>query len=653
MSIAKIKLLKKAYLFLIIFFVTAKTHADSLIYNAYNNHGVVGLINMPSARFFDESVGGTTFFYGQPDQKITISSSPYDWLEASFFYTNIKGKDYGSGFSQDYKDKGFNVKIKIKEEGKYPAVAIGAYDFAGTGFYSSEYIVSSYGINNIDLHLGLGWGNLNGSDTFKNPFIYLDDSFATRPSELTAQGGQFELSQYFSDKSISPFYGISFALSEKMLLKYERDSTKNPGKVGYDKFSSRNNFAIDYNYNENLTFGLSYERDNYFSFKFSYKKKAYEKDAYSSAYKDPQLSSTELNDYESLIQSLNANGIGVNKILENETSIGIELTQFKHPSLEILNSIISSAAVDSNINKPIYKSYKTADLEVYSEINEGYESGSKLVYQRDVERNFSTNNSITLRPFLASREGFFKFALLAENNSEYIISDNFFFSSNIKYSIWDNFDDLYVPAKDIFLYQVRSDVKNYLNNFNNGPIIGRAQFDFHYSPKKNNHIMVTAGILEEMFSGVGVEHIYFDPMTNYAYGFEIFNVTKRDYKMRFGHRDYNANTGFINLYYRNYGYIPFDAKLSVGQYLGGDKGFTADIYRSFPNGAKFGVFATFTDVSSDDFGEGSFDKGVYFNVPFAGDFLNYTWRPLTKDPGAKLNRKNTLYDLLIKFKPHN
>ena len=36
-------------------------------------------------------------------------------------------------------------------------------DIAGTGFYSSEYIVSSYGINNLDLHVGIGWGNLNGS----------------------------------------------------------------------------------------------------------------------------------------------------------------------------------------------------------------------------------------------------------------------------------------------------------------------------------------------------------------------------------------------------------------------------------------------------------------------------------------------------------
>ena len=68
---------------------------------------------------------------------------------------------------------------------------------------------------------------------------------------------------------------------------------------------------------------------------------------------------------------------------------------------------------------------------------------------------------------------------------------------------------------------------------------------------------------------------------------------------------------------------------------------------------KFGIFASFTDVSSEEFGEGSFDKGIYFNIPIYGNFINYTWRPLTKDPGAKLIRKHTLHDLLVKFRPYN
>lgn len=605
---------------------------------------------MPTARFFDESVGGSTFYYGKPDQKITITASPYNWMEASFFYTNIQGKEYGSGFSQDYKDKGFNVKIKLKEEGVLPAIAIGAYDFAGTGFYSSEYIVSTYGINNIDLHLGLGWGALDGSKAIKNPFIYIYDSFKDRPESFEDQGGQLNLSQYFSGKSISPFMGISYALNEKIVFKYERDSFRDPGKVGYKNFRTRNSFGVNYNFNENISFGLSFERGNHASLKFEYKKQAY-KAKQSVSYKRSESAKKINNKIDKLVNNLNSNGIGVNKILDNETSIGLELTQYQHPSLEVLNSIVSSAAADSGINKPIYKTYKIANLEAYSNIDKEYEQNSKLVYERETVKSFNSKNSIKLRPYIASREAFLKLSVLAENDSEFIISDNFFFSSNIKLSIWDNFDDLYVPAKDIYLYQVRSDVKDYLNNFNSGPFIGRAQFDYHVTPATNHHFMVTGGILEEMFSGIGVEYLYFDPFTNYAIGYELFNVTKRDYKMRFGHKNYNANTGFINLHFRNFNTIPFDAKLSYGKYLGGDKGFTADFYRTFPNGSKFGFFATFTDVSTKDFGEGSFDKGIYFNFPFAGSFLNYTWRPLTKDPGAKLNRKYSLNDLLVRFKP--
>ena len=62
---------------------------DSFTYNSYNNHGVIGLINMPTARFYDEASHGITLYDGSPDQKITLTSSPYNWLEASFFYTNI------------------------------------------------------------------------------------------------------------------------------------------------------------------------------------------------------------------------------------------------------------------------------------------------------------------------------------------------------------------------------------------------------------------------------------------------------------------------------------------------------------------------------------------------------------------------------------
>ena len=632
--------------------------ADSLNYNTFNNHGVVGLINTPTARLYNEGSFGITVYDGTPDQKLTITSSPYDWLEASFFYTSIQNFPYPGFEYQSYKDKGFNLKVRVKEEGVFPAIAIGINDIAGTGYYGSEYIVGSYGINKLDMHFGIGWGALNGSDKqFKNPLIYLADSFADRvdyydyTDESKKGGGSFQTGRYFSDSTVSPFYGIAYSANKNILLKIEHDPTLTSGLIDYKESNNKTTMSIEYSPNKNFTIGLSKERNSFYSLKFIYKKDA---SAGSEPYKYKKVSRNKTdNDYKHLIKSLRANGIGVNKIIETADSLGIELTQFTHPNLDIVEEILYSAKKDSGITKDIKTEYKITDLQASSNFDDDYIKNAKTIYERKRTRNFSTASKFTIRPFLASREEFFKLAILVENNSEYIIQDNFFFSTNLKYTIKDNFDDLRFSPQDTFPAQVRSDVKRYLKKFENRIIIGRAQFDYHLTPKKNHHIMLSAGILEEMFNGYGLEYLYFDNKNNYAVGFEIFDVKKRDYNLRFGTLDYKNTVANVNLYYRNYNFIPFDAKISYGEYLAGDLGATIELSRSFLNGAKFGVFASFTDVTSEQFGEGSFDKGVFFNIPIYKNFVDYTWRPLTKDPGAKLNRKHTLHDLLIKFKPHN
>ena len=243
---------------------------------------------------------------------------------------------------------------------------------------------------------------------------------------------------------------------------------------------------------------------------------------------------------------------------------------------------------------------------------------------------------------------------MLENDTEFIIRKDLFFNTNIKYSIADNLDDLYIPPVDTFPAQVRSDVKQYLKNMKDGGIlIGRAQLDYHLTPAKNHHIMMSAGVFEDMFSGYGGEYLYFTPNTNYSFGVDVFKVFKRDYSWRFGLLDYENTMATLNFNYRNYGTIPFDMRVSAGEYLAGDVGYTIEFSRTFYNGVYFGAFATFTDVTTKQFGEGSFDKGIFFNIPIYGNLVNYTWRPLTKDPGAKLNRRHTLHGLLVKLQPIN
>ena len=570
--------MREFFSFLFIISFSQIISSDSYTYNSFNNHGVIGLVNMPTARLYDESSYGITLYNGEPDQKITMTSFPYNWMEASFFYTNIeenelcRGNQFGKIFCQGYKDKGFNFKIRLKEEGIFPAVAIGINDIAGTGYYSSEYIVGSYGINNIDFHLGLSWGTLNGSkNSFKNPFGSIDDQFYDRPSSTEDNGGQFQPSRYFSGEKASPFFGISYALSNKVLIKIETDNTLTPGQVGYEKADSNYSFGIDYAVNKNFSIGIANERNNYFSAKFIYKNNPKES-VKKYQYKKSETIKPQDDKYKKLIKNIENNGIGVNKIIESADAIGLELTQFTHSNLDIIEEIIKSASIDSGVNKEIKTDLRIANLQTKTDFDEDFLNNSKILYERKGSRKFYTSNGLVFRPFLASREEFFKGALLFENNSEYIIQDNFFFSSNIKYSLLDNFDDLTIPPVNTYPAQVRSDIKDYLRNIDEGIIIGRAQFDYHITPKKNHHLMFTGGILEEMFSGFGGEYLYFKSNSNYAIGFEIFNVKKRDYKMRFGTQDYENTTHSLNFYYRNYDYIPFDMKISYGEYLAGDEG---------------------------------------------------------------------------------
>ena len=221
------------------------------------------------------------------------------------------------------------------------------------------------------------------------------------------------MSKYFSGR-VSPFYGLSYAYGKNLVFKFEKDSTytKPPNSesndfiIDYIEPKSDFNFGFDYKINQNLTVGLFYERGNFLSAKFIYsnnplkKNKKYE-------YKKISQKSNE-NKYEKLINNLEENGIGVNKIIEKSNTIGLELTQFIHPNIQIIEEIIQTAKIESGIDADIKKDIRVANLRAYTEIEDNLYQGSKIIYQRKPKRNFNSSTNIKFRPFLASREEFLK-----------------------------------------------------------------------------------------------------------------------------------------------------------------------------------------------------------------------------------------------------
>ena len=81
---------------------------------------------------------------------------------------------------------------------------------------------------------------------------------------------------------------------------------------------------------------------------------------------------------------------------------------------------------------------------------------------------------------------------------------------------------------------------------------------------------------------------------------------------------------------------------------------TFEARRTFRNGWQIGVWTSLTDVPFEKFGEGSFDKGFYFQFPLDGIFGSRTRsnfatrvRPLQRDGGQRLEdfSGNIFWDL--------
>ena len=81
------------------------------------------------------------------------------------------------------------------------------------------------------------------------------------------------MSKYFSGENAAPFYGISYSLNDKTLIKFEKDTILDieGASLLYPERKSDFSFGIDYTINDNFSVGISHERGGYSSIRFIYK----------------------------------------------------------------------------------------------------------------------------------------------------------------------------------------------------------------------------------------------------------------------------------------------------------------------------------------------------------------------------------------------
>ena len=648
---------------------------------------------MPNARFMDEGSMKIGFSSSYPYEYTYISATPFSWLEASYKYTEVKNDKYGpasySG-NQTLKDKGFDLKIRLLNESYYiPEVALGWNDLAGTGKFSSEYITATKKIKNADITIGYGFGALGQNQNVRNPLISLNDNFRYRQKD-SDPGGAFNSQTWFSGEEISIYSGIEYYLQRYgLILKIEYD-TSNPD-LGYtgEKLPVQSRFNVGMNrpINDNLDIGLSFERGNQFRFSFAIKSD-YGVQALVNK-NDPPKNVIKLNQsqrfnvtkdestfYRSLNRSLREESILIQSATLSLDTVEVVIAQNRFRSLPraIGRVVRIVSALSPESVGTIRVIPMNGDLELYAievskenfdKLDNGKISSKELFnsstilpvdpysYSRSSFKptikfpEFFFNMAPSLRHQIGGPEAFYLGQLWWKINAKVKFRRGLTLHSVLGLNIYNNFDDFNNPSfSDI--PHVRSDIQDYLSEGQNN--IARLKIDYMWSPRRDTFIRLDLGYLEEMFGGVGGE-IYYRPFrSNLSYSLQLHKVRQREYRQRLGFRDYEVETGHLGFYYD----FPrgITAQLLMGKYLAGDKGATVDFSRRFKNGFTLGVFATKTDLSAQEFGEGSFDKGFYFSIPTDSFFTNFRQgdisfglHPLTKDGGAPLNHMNSLYSL--------
>lgn len=638
---------------------------------------------MPTARFSEEGTLAFSWTHNEPYLRGSVIAYPFDWFEASYQYADINNALYSpvkefSG-SQTLKDKSFDAKFRLfSESNLFPQVALGLRDLAGTSVFSAEYIVASKLINNFDITFGIGWGNLNGNK-IDNPLKNISDSFAERSGPLSG-GGQFSTGSYFSGDA-GYFGGIEYFIPKfhGARIKLELDGT-NYQTEGPLPVSQDEKFNISYVHplSKNFFIKASYVKGNTLSFGFSYRAPLGRKNPFTKKQdKMKEVENTEAikqvtsksdqNLYRASLLYLSQRNFALQSADIKNDELKVAYAQSKYRTqaiaagrvLRILDDIapetIRSIEV-SEINGGMGMYTISANRSSLSRSKDFQDpsiilptaSVKSLVYDRSDYEFKPTikypklfyNIGPDIKSQIGGPDGFYFGDLRITAYSELLLNRDLSFITVLSQGITNNFSNLKLPS-DSIIPHVRTDIVDYLKE-GSGFTIRRMQLNYFKNPLEDLYFKFSAGIFESMFAGFGFEALYRPFSGDMAVGVDAWRVRQRAFDQMFSFRDYETSTGHITFYYREpSSKVLF--KLIGGKYLAQDSGITLDLSREFYSGFQIGIFASRTDISKTEFGEGSFDKGFYWWMPvdlFFGDYRKQTtgWglRPLTRDGAQRL-----------------
>ncbi len=668
-----------------------------------NMIGNTGLIDMPSGEMqpdgfltLDKSVMGPIFRYA-----LAFQFTPR--LTGTFRYIGIRNWndrfcppdcDGVNGFDTYY-DRNFDVSYQILTEGRYrPALTIGLQDFAGTGINSAEYVAATKTFGGrLKVTAGLGFGRLGSYD----PLF----SLGTRPKVNLGNGGKPNPNQWFRGDA-ALFGGLEYAVNDKWTAKVEYSSDDYREEAGirgtFDR-ASPVNFGVEYHPNETFRFGAYYMYGNQIALNLAISVNPAQRPAGNvrgpapypvldrpSPQANPgawvtgwtENAGTNANLLTALQNYLDRDfGVKAESldVTGNTVQVRYRSTAYDAPSqamgrISRALTYVMPATIEVFELVPLVKGMAAAKVVIYRSNLEKLEGtlgeGSALLVRSRIEDSGAAPAGLTrntglyplfywgLEPATQSRlfdpGDPLQVDLGLRATASYEVAPGLIFSGTLLQMLTHNITSRPDPTFSP-LPPVRSSSSSYQEV--KSPAIENLTAAYYARLAPALYGRITAGYLERMYGGISAEMLWRPEGRPWALGVEANYVAQRDTDSMFGvgQFDYRVATGHVS------GYLKlargYDLQLDVGRYLARDIGATLTLTREFANGWRVGGFATLTNVSAKNFGEGSFDKGIFLEIPInwmvgrpSQATRSLVLRPILRDGGARVFVPNRLYPLL-------
>ncbi|MBM3603829.1 MAG: YjbH domain-containing protein [Alphaproteobacteria bacterium] len=687
---------------------TGTAVAEPLLGRNMSTYGLPGGIDTPTAETLPDGTLGATLSWSDYARRGNVFFQALPGLTGVLRYARVDGiNDYrNEGFISD---RSLDLRYQIMgEDGWRPAVAVGLQDFLGTGVYSGEYIVATRSVTPaIRVSAGLGWGTLAG----KSRVIDVTDQGGTTNADQWFSGGAKpfgSVSWQVNDK----LNLVAEYSHDRYFARYSDGNEYQQGDELGSKVNLAANYKLGRNYEAGIytiggktigaqvTIALNPREAAYPS---GLEKAPAPVRPRPTPAADPEGWSGSWSQ-DPTAQPAIQKALGDAMAKEGQRLESMALTanraEVRLRNQRYINQAEAIGRTARLMTRALPSSVETF---VITSTTEGMPTSSVTLRRSDIERLENTEagqiaaasvltDAPASAPGLVQSPGIYPrlrwsvkpyldlgifdaedgltHEVGAEARASYEIMPGLIATGALRQRAFGNIGqrgpgiglpgqrgEYYEP--DVYeaeptlettpqgVPRVRSDTRMYTGN--SSPVIPELTLAWYAKPAPTVYSRVTVGLLERSYGGVSAEALWKPANSPLAFGAEVNRVRKRDFDQLFDFRDYEVTTGHVSAYYEfTQG---FTAQLDVGQYLAGDVGATVTLAREFANGWRVGAYATKTDLSAEEFGEGSFDKGVTLSIPLgwatgqaSRERVATNLRSLSRDGGARLNVNGRLYD---------